>query len=529
MADSFDITTIDYSDGESIPSGDPEAQRSPRLTVLHHPDPTLVGASAPLPDLAAGLPVAISRNHPEFYHPGPAPEGPLTLGLARVSRKPLWLSRVADRLLITSSGRRQRARVEAEPLLGERALDWAQLQAEGVFIELGGSVLMWLHDGLPPARDPWGVIGVSQGIGRVREAIGRIGPLEVPVLIRGESGVGKELVARALHGASPRANGPWVPVNMAAVPVSMGASALFGHARGAFTGAVDAQPGWFGQADGGTLFLDEIGETPEALQPQLLRALDSGEIQPVGRPARTVDVRLIAATDANLEEMVRQSTFRRALLHRLQGAMIDVPPLRERRADLPLLLHHFLGEALASMGARDRLSASRDAPWLGMRLLRRLMRHDFPGNVRELRNIATGVAVYSHDRPEAALPPELEARLEQSAGGSSPSLPPPPSVDHDPTPDELVDPLALTEDRVRASLRRNQYNVTRTATELGVAKNTLSDFIRAQPGLNLAGDLDVETILSAVNATDGDLDTAAQALEVSPHGLRLRMRALGMR
>ncbi len=223
------------------------------------------------------------------------------------------------------------------------------------------------------------LVGSSPALLEVFKTIGRVARGDVPVLITGESGTGKELVARAIHGASARASEPLIAVNAAAIPRELLESELFGHERGAFTGAVDARLGRFREANGGTLFLDEIGDMPVDLQAKLLRVLQSGEVTPVGgrRPER-VDVRVVAATHTDLEEAVAEGRFREDLLYRLRVVPIHMPPLRERPEDIPTLAEHFLQRYGAELAEGQ--------PVLAPATVERLIDHDWPGNVRELEN-----------------------------------------------------------------------------------------------------------------------------------------------
>jgi len=234
------------------------------------------------------------------------------------------------------------------------------------------------------------LVGGSPAMMALRHDIELSAASPLTVLITGETGVGKELVARALHRASSRADLPLVHVNCAALPPGLAESELFGHVRGAFTGAHSERPGRFEAADGGTLFLDEVGELPLSLQPKLLRVLQEGELQRVGsdRVVR-VDVRVLAATNRNLEEEVEAGRFRRDLFHRLSVFPIQVPPLRERREDIPTLAGTFLDETRARLGlGPTRLTdAALDA----------LRRYDWPGNVRELKHLLMRAALRAAD------------------------------------------------------------------------------------------------------------------------------------
>ena len=225
-----------------------------------------------------------------------------------------------------------------------------------------------------------GFVGESRTLRETLEAVGRLKGSEATVLIVGESGTGKELVARAIHHGSPRASGPFIPVNCPTIPSELAESMLFGHVRGAFTGADRDRPGSFVLADGGTLFLDEIGDMTPDIQAKLLRVLEDGLVLPVGASREDrVDVRVVAATNSDLQAAISEGTFRQDLYYRLARFPIVVPPLRERREDIPLLARHFLRMFAAEMG--------REAPDLTPEALSRLEDHEFPGNVRELKNI----------------------------------------------------------------------------------------------------------------------------------------------
>ncbi len=230
-----------------------------------------------------------------------------------------------------------------------------------------------------------GLLGVSAGIREVRAAVERAASAPFPVLIEGESGSGKELVARSLHRLGPRRDRTFCPLNCAALPDDLVESELFGHARGAFTGAAAERQGVFEDAHGGTLFLDEVGELSLRAQAKLLRAIQEGEIRRVGENvARRVDVRLVTATNRDLRAEAQAQRFRPDLLFRLDVIRIVVPPLRERREDLPLLVEHFWRDASARVGGKAVLSAATVAA---------LVRHDWPGNVRELQNVLASLVV----------------------------------------------------------------------------------------------------------------------------------------
>ncbi|HSR69976.1 MAG TPA: sigma-54 dependent transcriptional regulator [Acidobacteriota bacterium] len=242
------------------------------------------------------------------------------------------------------------------------------------------------------------IIGKSEQMQRVFDLISQVGPGRSTVLIYGESGTGKELVAKAVHHCSPRAEEPFVPVNSGTIPSDLLESELFGHTKGAFTGATSAKKGLFEVADGGTLFLDEVGTVPMETQAKLLRVIQEREFRPVGGlENKKVDVRIIAATNVDLRKAVDEGEFREDLFYRLNVISIHLPPLRDRRDDIPLLVDHFV-RVYCEQNERDLCSVDQTA-------LRLLMEHSYPGNVRELENIIERAVVLAP--PEAVIDEEL--------------------------------------------------------------------------------------------------------------------------
>ena len=246
------------------------------------------------------------------------------------------------------------------------------------------------------------IIGEAPAMQEVFRAIGRLSHSNITVLINGESGTGKELVAHALHKHSPRSSQRFIALNMAAIPRELMESELFGHEKGAFTGATSLRPGRFEQADGGTLFLDEIGDMPSETQTRLLRVLADGEFYRVGgHVSIKVDVRIIAATHQNLEALVKEGRFREDLFHRLNVIRIHIPSLRNRREDLPKLMQHFLLKASEELNTETKLLTPESEHYLA--------KLDWPGNVRQLENTCRWITVMAAGREIHLedLPPEL--------------------------------------------------------------------------------------------------------------------------
>ena len=300
-----------------------------------------------------------------------------------------------------------------------------------------------------PASTFRGMVGAAPAMLSLFTMIARLDGSLVPCLVVGESGVGKELVVRALHEGSVVSSGPFVPLNCGAIPRDLVASVLFGHRRGAFTGAVDARRGAFASADGGTLFLDEIGELPLDVQPALLRALETGEITPVGEDtSRKVHTRVVAATNRDLASLVSEGRFRQDLYYRLAVVTLPVPPLRERRADIP---------ALARLFARQE-----GLPDLDDDVIEELSQRPLPGNVRELRNaVLAYVALGTLGSPAIPPIPPSSADL-----GTPASQAPRLDVPYLAQRDALVE--NFTRQYVAALLQRTRGNQTEAARIAGL-------------------------------------------------------------
>ena len=315
--------------------------------------------------------------------------------------------------------------------------------------------------------DRWELVGESAPMRRLRAQLEQVAASEASVLITGENGTGKEVVARNLHFASARAGGPFVTVNCAAIPDELIESELFGHEKGSFTGAHERRVGHFEAADGGTLFLDEIGDMPLAAQAKVLRALETREVTRVGdsKPI-AVDIRIVAATNADLAGAVEAKSFRRDLFYRLNVVPLHLAPLRERREDVPALVRHFLAEIARRSGGVVHT--------MGPDALALLAALDWPGNVRQLRNLLEGAIVFAEEQEISRT--DLEQIL--AAGpGLTPVARPSPSApaDQDPfrarTFEEFKD---LSEKLfIQLKLAENEGNVKRTAEQLGMQRSHL--------------------------------------------------------
>jgi len=497
----------------------------PALTILLHEEMSRMGETCQLAQLTRGERVALSRQEPGFHPVGQSDARPL---LSRyLSRQPVWLEQDEDgRIDIIASVPRVELRVQGYPTPERTSVSWEDVQ-NGVLIQLADRLIVLLHavPSVAPLGRTLGLVGQHSSIERVRNDILSVSDLDVPVLIRGETGAGKELVASAIHRNSRRKDAPYVSINMAAINPATAVSDLFGHVRGAFTGASRDHAGYFGNADGGTIFMDEVGDTPPEIQVMLLRVLETGEIQPVGaRKARHVDVRIVSATDSNLEEAVQAGTFRAPLLHRLDGYSLGVPPLRERREDIPRLVLHFLRTELEQTGEVDRLDSSVDAKrlWFPPSLMAKFMSYDWPGNVRQLRNVLRQLVVSSRGSNSlrvSTIADQLEPVVGQSSDKTVPPLAGRPSKAN-------KRPSELSTEEIVAVLIQHNWELTPAAKTLGIARASLYTIIQQHRGIRTAGDLSAEEIAEAMARHDDDVTRVASELRVSKRALKMRIKAL---
>ncbi|HTT32491.1 MAG TPA: sigma-54 dependent transcriptional regulator [Methylomirabilota bacterium] len=305
------------------------------------------------------------------------------------------------------------------------------------------------------------LVGSGPAMKKLNAQIDRVAASETRVCILGETGTGKELVARAIHEKSPRHDHPFVTLNCAAVPAELIESELFGHEKGAFTGAAARHLGKFEQADGGTLFLDEIGDMPVAMQAKLLRVLEEGEVERVGgdKPIK-VNVRVVVATHRNLEDLVKQNAFRRDLFHRIYVFPLQLPPLRERPEDFPDLVAHFARQVAAQNGWKEKEFAA-DA-------IAELRKYTWPGNVRELRNVVERLALLASENSVSAsdvrlVLPSSDSAAVAGAGTSSSAS----------TGTLAQRTEAFEKETLLAEIRRHNFHMTNVARALGLERSHL--------------------------------------------------------
>jgi transcriptional regulator with GAF, ATPase, and Fis domain len=315
------------------------------------------------------------------------------------------------------------------------------------------------------------IIGVDTGLKQVLEMTRQVALVDSPVILLGETGVGKEMIAKLIHNLSPRREGPFIPINCGAIPDTLIDSELFGHEKGAFTGATALKKGIFETADGGTVFLDEVGELPPNAQVRMLRVLQEKTIHRVGGAAPTpVNTRIIAATHQNLEEMIRTGRFRSDLWYRLHVFSIMIPPLRERKEDIPLLVNHFLEKKSRQLRTPSPLPAHADA-------IAPLFDYDWPGNVRELENVVERALILSRGRPLAF---HSIVRGDESLAlvrtESQPGQPEPPSLQTEHPSEELLSLDEVNRRHIQKVLRITKGKMSGpggAAEKLGVHPATL--------------------------------------------------------
>lgn len=355
------------------------------------------------------------------------------------------------------------------------------------------------------------LVSASPQMTRVLAVAQKAAKSTIPVLVEGESGVGKEVLARAIQSASPRADAPFVAVNCGALPENLVESILFGHEKGAFTGAADKHVGKFQEANGGTLFLDEVGELPLDIQVKLLRAIQEGEIDPVGakRPVK-LDIRLVSATNRDLEADVRAGRFREDLYYRLNVLPVTVPPLRERRADVPALIDKFLARFGAEEGRSRPLRADREA-------LDLLSAFDWPGNIRQLENaIFRAVVLADGDTVTASDFPQIAAQMDGF------ELPPADAATHPVNRQDTPPPEPLAEPVV-AQLDEHQTPPMATAPQAGWLS-----LLSSEGQVRTLEEIEADAIRFAIDACNGRMSEVARRLGIGRSTLYRKLKDYGL-
>lgn len=491
------------------------------LTLVWHPDAGRIGEQYSWAPAATEL--AVNRYQPLFRQHGGDGVG---LAYAGISRQPLLLQCNNDPAAaeLTLSMPTSRMVVEVN---GQRVTDSIRLTANdiraGVMLALGGAVLLCLHwlDRLPNTYSISGLHGVGSAAMTLREQIHQVAHTDLPVLLLGETGTGKEVMAQAIHALSTREQAPLFSVNMAALTDGLAAAELFGAMKGAYTGAQQSRQGWFAQAQNATLFLDEIGNAPASIQPMLLRVLENGSYRPLGADKdQRSNARLIAATDQDLYG----ASFNQALLRRLEAVVIRLPPLRERREDIGVLLRHALLRDVPGSLANLTSDSSRLAS-LPFELISAIANFDWPGNIRQLVHVANRIKLAMqrrdlHDwrRWSGLFPPAGTAssgtmhhpavRQQQTAASPQPGRKP---------------PAQLSEADVLNAMSNNQWYIQGAAAELGISRPSLYKLL--QRYTRSPAQIPTAEILAALHIYPDDLARCAAHLKTPTEALRRHLRS----
>lgn len=503
-------TDMEVTLTSTLSASEAGASRLLALTVLWHPERRRVGeqfVAAP-----SSLSVVLNRYAPMFARPGGAL---LPLGERCIARDGLQLLRDGnDDVQFVPPASRMSVELDGVLLSAPVTLAAARIEA-GVVMALGGAVLLCVHwtDSLPRLNASATLLGVGGAMLRLHELIGQVAATELPVLLLGETGTGKELAARAIHAASRRRDAPLVAVNMATLSESLAPADLFGAQRGAYTGAQQTRAGLFSEAAGGTLFLDEIAHAPSTVQPMLLRVLESGEYRPLGAASTLrTDVRLIAATDGDLSA----TDFNQPLLRRLEAFVIALPPLRRRREDIGLLIVHLIQE-------QERMASV--ALTLPFALMTALCRYDWPGNIRQLGHVVRRALLSA----QAGQTPSLAELLPSAAlPANVPLLPPSPPVRGAEGGGRRIKLAELDQDAVLAAMDAHGWRISAAAGALGVSRPSMYKLLENHPSVRVAAAIPEAELRHALACHGADLELCAAALKTPCEALRRHLREHGM-
>ena len=479
----------------------------PSLTIIWHPDRKRIGARATILWDQSGR-FEVSRWTPLFAHPDPPG---LALNDRCISRQPLLLKRLpSGGIVIHGPDSSMQVRIDSRKVTSDFTVTRESLAA-GLVICLGRRVVVCLHQAqaqLQPGFDDLGLIGGGRRMDQVRRQIRMAARSNASVLIQGETGTGKELAAQAIHQQSDRRENRLVSVNMATLGRELAAAELFGVRQGAFTGARVSRSGLFGEADGSTLFLDEIGDAGRSIQVMLLRVLEDGKIRAVGASSdEQVDVRVLAATDQDLESSIEQP-FNQPLRRRLEALSIRLPALRERREDFGQLFDHFLRPLEAEL---DR---SVEVPG---ELIGELAARDWPGNVRELKNVVRRLALNAG--PDGKI--RWDEDLARSVSGS------PDSGDAAPVRIRYRDPVTVSDSELITALNQSGWRVMPSAKALGVSRTSMYALLKRCPIVRTADQIPPEEIEEVMQQAS-DLDSWAASLKTPREALKRRIKDLGI-
>jgi len=475
------------------------------LTIAWHPNIHIIGAQSIL-----AATTEVSRQTPSFEMPG---RPSFQLNDRYISRSGFRICAAGAGIRIERFNSSQTIYVDAIAL--DDCLEFSADQVEaGIAIMVENRIALVLHYREAVVSESiatYSIAGVSSKAIKLRNQITRSAIGNFNVLVTGETGSGKELVAAGIHHASDRCAEPYIAINAASLPGQLGASELFGAKKGAFTGANSDRQGYFGSAEGGTLFLDEIGDADRDIQVGLLRAIENQEITPIGAAKPSpINVRVIAATDTKLHEAIEEKRFSPALYQRLSQLHIKIPPLRERREDIGLLLSRFLQEGFARNGLLAEKIAESQAMDSIAPFAFALIRYDWPGNVRQLRAVVEKALIDASFDGFFSVP--------ESIALDAPS----------PVPSKAkIRPRDLSEEQIQEALSNYDYNYVKSAESLGISRAALYKLVQEKNLAPLAKNMDRHTIADALDR-HSSISQCAEALKVSEKSLAQRIKELDL-
>lgn len=495
----------------------------PTLMVMYHPDLARVGDRVIVGELASGRPFHLSRQQPAFsplHNTTPRP-----LDDPFISRTPITLVQSAGGLTIKRGEARTALAVNGQPVQAERFIGDDRLQ-RGVVLTLGRRVVLWLQWRPQPAGQPkarYGLIGESAALLKAICDLETAAASDDPALLCGPAGTGKALFARAIHDASPRHHNPYLAVNTASLSPEIATMAQRGVQATAETEAGE-QSGYFQRAAGGSLFIKDIDTTPKALQPLLLRALETGHcMSKDGTVAQNFQTRVIAGTTEDLATLVRNDRFHGPLRQRFAGLVIHVPALAARMEDLGLLFKHFLEQEVCRVGCQHRLRQQdpQADPWLPAPLAAALFEYDWPGNLRQLQQCARQLVMAGQYLDQIPMAEWDQFQADASAWDADVRIQPLDTEDGRPL-------ETISTDTLHTAMTAERYELSAVAARLNISQHVLYALIRRTAGLHLIGDLEPATIIDAFQQTNGDMDAMVTALQVSKSALAQRVHELGL-
>ena len=502
-----------------------KAQSSLALIIQSHPNLSRIGEIAWLSTSQNRW--QLNRNTPEFS----TLNSSVTQSLADpfLSRSPVQLRYVVGKgIEIDASESTIKVMVAEQRIESPYIIDEKRL-LEGVCITLSARICVMIKYLSRPknvalADDK--MLGISPTLQQVKAQISQLQNINDPVLIRGSTGVGKELVAQALVSQSVRKDKPFISVNLSAIPPELAVAELFGSEKGAFTGADKARPGYFKAAEGGTLFLDEIGEASPDIQVMLLRVLETGEIFSVGsQQPQSIDVRIITATDANLEQLAKQKQFRLPLLHRLAGYDINIPDLKNRAEDIGLLFNFFARQTAKELGLTTPVfTGSQQLPWIPTALMSLLVSYSWPGNIRQLRNIARQIVINSQNSEQLGVTDSLQALLRslpEDSNSSDNSV-----VKGQPTVKRRK-PNTVGQDELEAALELHLWQLQAVAEHLNISRASVYELLNRYQ-LRRPTDCNEQQLRQSYDRHQGNIEAMVFDLKMSKHAIRRRLNEYGI-